>query len=155
MSRNATARRAVQENPFMQIAKKVEVREIEEATAEVINEEAEEPTKPTEQPTAQEQPTPQVQNPEVKVLSIDEIKRKNEVLSRLTAKYDLLTEKRRRVENFEISHDRDTASLTVEDANGEVFESNSPKTIAKLIEFWKEEFNTVLAEVEKEIRETA
>ena len=45
------------------------------------------------------------------------------------------------MENFKISHDTDTASVTVSDATGEVFESNSPKTIGKLIEFWTEEFN--------------
>lgn len=88
-------------------------------------------------------------------LTIEDIKRKNEVLRRLTAKYDLLQDKRRRVENFAISHDQDTASVTVSDATGEVFESNSPKTINKLIEFWKEEFNSALSEVEKEIRENA
>lgn len=84
--------------------------------------------------------------------TIEEIKRKNEILRRLTAKYDVLQEKRQRVENFEISHDQDTASVTVSDATGEVFESNSPKTIGKLIEFWKEEFNSALLELEKEIR---
>ena len=89
------------------------------------------------------------------ILTIEEIKRKNEVLRRLTAKYDALQEKRERVENFEISHDQDTASVTVSDATGEVFESNSPKTIGKLVEFWKEEFSTALIELEKEIRQNA
>lgn len=89
------------------------------------------------------------------LLTIEEIKRKNEVLRRLTAKYDALQGKRERVENFEISHDQDTASVTVSDATGEVFESNSPKTIGKLIEFWKDEFNTAISEIEKEIRMNA
>lgn len=105
----------------------------------------------SEEPTNEVKPTEQVKT----ILTIDEIKRKNEVLRRLTAKYDLLQDKRRRVENFAISHDQDTASVTVSDATGEVFESNSPKTINKLIEFWKEEFNSALSEVEKEIRENA
>lgn len=91
---------------------------------------------------------------EHKFPTIEEIKRKNEVLRRLTERYDSLQDKRRRVENFHISHDRDTATVTVEDASGEVFESNSPKTIGKLIDFWKEEFNSALADLEKEIRET-
>ena len=105
----------------------------------------------SEETTNEVKPTEQVKT----ILTIDEIKRKNEVLRRLTAKYDLLQDKRRRVENFAISHDQDTASVTVSDATGEVFESNSPKTINKLIEFWKEEFNSALSEVEKEIRENA
>jgi len=89
------------------------------------------------------------------VQSIEDIKRKSEVLSRLTVKWDALNEKRKRVENFAISHDGDTAAVRVFDASGEVFESNSPKTIGKLIEFWKEEFSDTLEKVEKEMREIA
>lgn len=87
--------------------------------------------------------------------SIEEIKRQSEVLSRLSTKWDELNEKRRRVENFAISHDTDTAAVRVKDANGEVFESNSPKTIGQLIEFWKVEFSEAIANVEKEMREIA
>ena len=89
------------------------------------------------------------------VLSIEDIKRKSEVLSRLSVKWDSLAEKRRRVENFAISHDGDTASAIVRDSQGEVFESNSPKTIGKLIEFWKSEFSEAIANVEMEMREIA
>lgn len=89
------------------------------------------------------------------VQSIEDIKRKSEVLNRLTVKWDTLTEKRRKVENFAISHDGDTASTIVRDAHGEVFESNSPKTINKLIEFWKAEFSEAITEVEQEMREIA
>ncbi len=100
---------------------------------------------PTPEPIAEPKP----------VQSIEEIKRKSEVLSRLSVKWDSLNEKRRRVEDFAISHDGDTASVRVKDAQGEVFESNSPKTIGKLIEFWKEEFSDAIAGVEKEMREIA
>ena len=89
------------------------------------------------------------------VLSIEDIKRKSEVLSRLSVKWDSLAEKRRRVENFAISHDGDTASAIIRDAQGEVFESNSPKTIGQLIEFWKAEFSEAIANVEKDMREIA
>ena len=89
------------------------------------------------------------------LLSIEDIKRKSEVLSRLSVKWDSLAEKRRRVENFAISHDGDTASAIIRDAQGEVFESNSPKTIGQLIEFWKAEFSEAIANVEKEMREIA
>ncbi|MEI6297302.1 MAG: hypothetical protein WCO84_06735 [bacterium] len=89
------------------------------------------------------------------VQSIEDIKRKSEVLSRLAVKWDNLAEKRRRVENFAISHDGDTASAIIRDAQGEVFESNSPKTIGKLIEFWKTEFSEAIAAVEAEMREIA
>ena len=100
---------------------------------------------PTPEPIAETKP----------VQSIEEIKRKSEVLSRLSVKWDSLNEKRRRVEDFAISHDGDTASVRVRDAQGELFESNSPKTIGKLIEFWKEEFSEAIAGVEKEMREIA
>ena len=89
------------------------------------------------------------------VQSIEDNKRKSEVLSRLAVKWDTLAEKRRRVENFAISHDGDTASAIVRDSQGEVFESNSPKTIGKLIEFWKSEFSEAIANVEMEMREIA
>jgi hypothetical protein len=89
------------------------------------------------------------------IQSIEDIKRKSEVLNRLTVKWDTLTEKRRKAENFAISHDGDTSAAIVRDAHGEVFESNSPKTIGKLIEFWKAEFSEAIANVEKEMREIA
>ncbi len=99
------------------------------------------------------EPTPvHIEKP---VQSIEDIKRKSEVLNRLTVKWDTLTEKRRKVENFAISHDGDTSSAIVRDSHGEVFESNSPKTIGKLIEFWKAEFSEAIANVEKEMREIA
>ena len=101
------------------------------------------------------EPTPAAIIEAKPVQSIEDIKRKSEVLSRLAVKWDTLAEKRRRVENFAISHDGDTASAIIRDAQGEVFESNSPKTIGKLIEFWKAEFSEAIANVEKEMREIA
>lgn len=89
------------------------------------------------------------------IQSIEDIKRKSEVLSRLSAKWDRLNEKRRKVENFSISHDGDTATAIITDALGEEFESNSPKTIGKLLEFWFVEFSEAITEVEKEMREIA
>lgn len=89
---------------------------------------------------------------EIGLPTIEEIKRRNDVLTRLVVRHENLTEKRRMVENFQVSHDRDTASVLVTDANGEHFQSNSPKTIGKLIEFWKAEFNEAISELEQEIR---
>lgn len=87
--------------------------------------------------------------------TIEEIKRKNEVLKRLTDKYDRLQDKLRRVENFKLSSDRETATILVTDSNGEEFISNSQKTLVQLIAFWHDEFKQAIAEVEKEIRENA
>lgn len=117
-----------------------------EAVAEPTQAEA------TPQEVKAEQPTPVKPSP---VQSIEEIKRKSEVLSRLTAKWDSLIEKRKRIENFAISHDGDTASAIIKDAHGEIFESNSPRTISRLIEFCNDEFTEAIAKVEKEMREIA
>ncbi|HNX89636.1 MAG TPA: hypothetical protein PKH58_11170 [Paludibacteraceae bacterium] len=92
---------------------------------------------------------------EVKPLTIEDIKRKNEVVKRLTDKYDRLNEKLRRVQNFKLSSDRETATILVTDSNGEEFQSNSQKTMVQLIAFWHEEFKEAIAEVEREIRENA
>ena len=90
-----------------------------------------------------------------KQLTIEEIKRKNEVLRRLTQRYDDISLKLFKIENFKISSDRDTSSVFLTDANGENFQSNSPKTVQKVIQFWTDEFKNALSEIEKEIRENA
>ena len=106
-------------------------------------------------------PLPEETAPPAKVetvkpqLTIEDIKRKNEVLKRLTDKYDRLQDKLRRVENFKLSSDRETATIVVTDSNGEEFMSNSQKTLVQLIAFWHDEFKQAIAEVEKEIRENA
>lgn len=92
---------------------------------------------------------------EIKPLTIEEIKRKSEVLSRLAVKYDQLQEKRKKVENFKLSHDKDSTLVRVFDSGGEVFESSSPKTIGRLLDFWFEEFSEGLQETEKQMREIA
>ena len=159
MKNDSTARKVQEVIPTMTITEPT----AKEKTAKVINfktraEDTEsEPIAPeaTAEPQAEQaaEPTPTI---EAKPLqSIEDIKRKSEVLSRLTAKWDRLAEKRRRVENFSISHDGDTASAIIRDAQGEVFESNSPKTIGQLIEFWKVEFSEAIAVVETEMREIA
>ena len=88
-------------------------------------------------------------------LTIEEIKRKNEILRRLTQRYDEVSLKLFKIENFKISSDRETSSVFLTDANGESFQSNSPKTVQKVIQFWTDEFKNALSEIEKEIRENA
>ena len=152
MKNQAAAQKVQDVIPTMTIAEPT----AKEKTAKVINFKSSaedvksEPTIPEEvKPIQTEAIT------EKPVQSIEDIKRKSEVLSRLTVKWDALNEKRKRVENFAISHDGDTAAVRVFDASGEVFESNSPKTINKLVEFWKAEFTETLENVEKEMREIA
>ena len=113
----------------------------------VVTHEKEVKTEIPAEPTKTEAVKPQ--------LTIEDIKRKNEVLKRLTDKYDRLQDKLRRVENFKLSSDRETATILVTDSNGEEFISNSQKTLVQLIAFWHDEFKQAIAEVEKEIRENA
>ena len=132
------------------------VQEVEKPTMTVVKPQTEKKAevKNLQKKAEDAESTPVVQE-KPKPLTIEEIKRKSEVLSRLAAKYDLLQEKRRRVENFKISHDHDSASVQVSDAHGEVFESNSPKTIGKLLEFWFAEFSEAIQETENQMREIA
>ncbi len=151
MKNDSTARKVQKVIPMMTIAEPT----AKEKTAKVINIKSSEEDVKSEPIAEEVKPEPTAAITEKPVKSIEDIKRKSEVLSRLAVKWDALNEKRKRVENFAISHDGDTAAVRVFDASGEVFESNSPKTIGKLIEFWKEEFSDTLEKVEKEMREIA
>jgi hypothetical protein len=99
----------------------------------------------------------QISEPEkpvdVKNLSIEDLKNRAVALSLLNQKHDDLTEKRKRLERFAIIHDQNNAQITVVDAHGEEFVSNSPKSIKKLIEFWQDEFREAIAESESRIKE--
>jgi len=105
---------------------------------------APEEVKPTEQPT-----------PTIETQSIEDIKRKAELLTRLSAKYDDLIEKRKRMENFVVSHDNDTANIVLHDARGESFTSTNPTAIAQFIEFCKVGFTEAIFKIEKQMREIA
>lgn len=90
-----------------------------------------------------------------KAPTIEEIKRKAELLTRLSAKYDDLIEKRKRMENFVVSHDNDTANIVLHDARGESFTSTNPIAIAQFIEFCKIGFSEAINKIENEMREIA
>jgi hypothetical protein len=89
---------------------------------------------------------------DVKSLPIEDLKNRAIALSLLNQKHDGLTEKRKRLERFAIVHEQDNAQIWVTDANGEEFRSNSPKSIARLIEFWKEEFHEAIEENERQMK---
>ena len=151
MKNDSTARKVQEVIPTMTIAEPT----AKEKTAKVINFKASAEDVKSEPITEEVKPEPTAAITEKPVQSIEDIKRKSEVLSRLAKKYDDLIDKRNRVEDFVISHDSETASVKVKDAMNYTFESNSPKTIGKLIEFWKEEFSEAIASVEKQMREIA
>jgi len=151
MKNDSTARKVQEVIPTMTITEPT----AKEKTAKVISFKSSAEDVKSEPITQEVKPEPTAAITEKPVQSIEDIKRKSEVLSRLTVKWDVLNEKRKRVENFAISHDGDTASAIVRDAHGEVFESNNPKTIGKLIELWGVDFSEAIAAVEKEMREIA
>jgi hypothetical protein len=95
---------------------------------------------------------PEQEEQEVKNLSIEEVKNRAITLALLNRKHDDLTEKRKRLEQFAIVHDRNNAQINVTDANGEEFVSNSPKSIRKLVEFWQDEFREAIAENEEQMK---
>ena len=79
------------------------------------------------------------------------MKNKAQILHLLRTKHDTLTEKRKSLDHFTIVHDSNNAKILVKDANGEEFQSSSPKSIKNLIEYWKTEFSDAIKEVEQEI----
>jgi hypothetical protein len=89
---------------------------------------------------------------ELKSLPIEDLKNRAIALALLNQKHDGLTEKRKRLERFAIVHEHDNAQIRVTDANGEEFVSCSPKSIARLIDFWKEEFREAIEESETQIK---
>lgn len=91
-------------------------------------------------------------NNEKKEITISSIMEKAEKLHLLKKKYEELNEKRKSLDLFEISHDRDNSQMQLVDIKGLTFESSNPKCIKKVIEIWKEEFTTAIEEAEKQMR---
>ncbi|MDR2824017.1 MAG: hypothetical protein LBB41_02315 [Prevotellaceae bacterium] len=85
-------------------------------------------------------------------MTIQQLKDKSARMYLLQKKHTELCEKRAMLDNFAISHERENVIATVVDCNNLKFSSNSPKTIAKLLEFWKSEFETAICEVERELK---
>ena len=85
-------------------------------------------------------------------VSVSAMLEKAEKLHLLKVKYEELNEKRKRLEKFEISHDKDNAQMTLVDAAGESFESSNPNCIRRLIDIWKEDFAAAIAGVENQMR---
>jgi hypothetical protein len=87
-----------------------------------------------------------------KRLSIDQISDKAEKLHLLRGRYEEIKNKKRQVENFAISHDRNNARLTLVDAEGYEITTSNPVSIKKVLEDWKTDLNRHLEETEKDMR---
>lgn len=92
---------------------------------------------------------------EIRIISLEELKRKGEMLTNLSKRHEEVSEKFKRLENFSVLHDNSTAEILMKDANGETFKSHSPEAISKYIEICKEEFKCKLADIESQMREIA
>lgn len=89
---------------------------------------------------------------EAKEIPTSSLLEKAEKLHLLKKKYDELNNKRKSLDLFELSHDKDNAQMQLADANGLSFESSNPRCIKKVIEIWKEEYSTAIEETEKQMR---
>lgn len=85
-------------------------------------------------------------------LSVEQITDKAEKLHLLEVRYQQIKNKKRQVENFAISHDRNNARLTLVDAEGKEITTSNPTSIKKVIEDWKVDLNRCLEETENDMR---
>ena len=108
-------------------------------------------TESTTVQTTQQAETPKPQE-EKKTPTLAELKNLANIVFLLQEKHTKLSEKRASLDKFTITHERDNATATVADVNGLEFKSSSPKTIGKLIEFWKAEFDEAISEIEIELK---
>lgn len=86
------------------------------------------------------------------VPSISDLMEKAEKLHLLKEKYDDLTKKRKSLDAFEISHDKENAQIEIVDANGMEFQSGNPRCIAQVIDIWKQDYASAIESTEQKIR---
>ena len=124
------------------------------------------PSLPTEKEETKEQVSAKVETPVQtskkesssvvaapnKRLSIDELTDKAERVYLLRQKYQEVREKRKQLESFTISHDKNNAQLTLVDAKGLSISTSHPVAIGKLLSDWMLDLNNHLAKTEEEIR---
>lgn len=124
------------------------------------------PSLPTEKEETKEQVSAKVETPAQtskkesssvvaapnKRLSIDELTDKAERVYLLRQKYQEVREKRKQLESFTISHDKNNAQLTLVDAKGLSISTSNPVAIGKLLSDWMLDLNNHLAKTEEEIR---
>ncbi len=109
--------------------------------------------KPEEKTELKEKKRPERLFPTTKKrLSIDELTDKADRVYLLRQKYQEVREKRKQLESFTISHDKNNAQLTLIDAKGLSIETSNPVAIGKLLGDWMSDLNSHLAKTESEIR---
>ena len=85
-------------------------------------------------------------------MSIDALMDKADKLYLQRQKYQEIREKRKQLEAFTISHDKNNAQLTLVDAKGLTISTSNPVSIGKLLADWMNDLNEHLKKTEDEIR---
>ena len=85
-------------------------------------------------------------------MSIDVLMDKADRTYLLRQKYQEIREKRKQLEAFTISHDKNNAQLTLIDAKGLTISTSNPVSIGKLLTDWMNDLNDHLKKTEDEIR---
>ena len=141
MKNQSAAQKAQEKNlPALQIVKPTEEKTHIPFTTEPKGENKDQEAKPAEV--------------EKKIPTLQDLKNRATVLHLLNERHTKLTDKRSSLDKFELKHDENNATITVTDATGEEFTSNSPKSVAQLIEFWKCEFDEAIEAIEQKMAET-
>ncbi len=91
-------------------------------------------------------------NKEPKRLTMEELTDRVDKLHLLRLKHQEIKDKRKQLECFSISHDKNNAQMTLVDTNGLSISTSNPQSIGKLIIDWTAELNTCLGKVEEDIR---
>ena len=97
-------------------------------------------------------PKEEVQPIEVPPLTMSQLTERSEKLHLLSVKYNSLQEKRKELERFKISHNSNSAQMSIVDSQGLTFESSNPGSMTQVIEIWKEDFEKAIEATEKEMR---
>ncbi|MBV3619420.1 hypothetical protein [Bacteroides xylanisolvens] len=113
--------------------------------------------KPKPETTKPETTKPETTKPETtqKLLipmSIDVLMDKADRTYLLRQKYQEIRDKRKQLETFTISHDKNNAQLTLVDAKGLTISTSNPVSIGKLLADWMNDLNEHLKKTEDEIR---
>lgn len=108
------------------------------------------PTAPEVKPEAKQEA--KQNSPVTMCMSIDVLMDKADRTYLLRQKYQEIREKRKQLEAFTISHDKNNAQLTLVDAKGLTIATSNPVSIGKLLTDWMDDLNTHLKKTEDEIR---
>lgn len=108
------------------------------------------PTAPEVKPEVK--PEAKQNSPVTMCMSIDVLMDKADRTYLLRQKYQEIREKRKQLEAFTISHDKNNAQLTLVDAKGLTIATSNPVSIGKLLTDWMDDLNTHLKKTEDEIR---